>query len=105
MRPSLISAVLCALAAPAVAQSNAELISNDAYTRSHDYDLVHQRIAVRNFAWDTTPFDGRVTTTPVALRPALASVILDAASRLPASTMPHSRGSTPRNHPHDHTHA
>ena len=33
------------------------------YTPSHDYDLIHQRIEVRNFDWDSTAFDGRVTTT------------------------------------------
>src|SRR2546429_3887907 len=92
MRPSLISAVLCALAAPAVAQSNAELISNDAYSRSHDYDLVHQRIEVRNFDWDSTSFDGRVTTTLVALRPGLDSVILDAGSGLIVSRIAGGRG-------------
>src|SRR5881398_3239946 len=103
MRPSLISAVLCALAAPAVAQSNAELISNDAYTRSHDYDLVHQRIEVRNFDWDSTAFDGRVTTTLVALRPALDSVILDAGSRLIVSRIADGRGATLRSERHGDT--
>src|SRR5438874_11942 len=103
MRPSLISAVLCALAAPAVAQSNAELISNDAYTRSHDYDLVHQRIEVRNFDWDSTSFDGRVTTTLVALRPALDSVILDAGSRLIVSRIADGRGATLRSERHGDT--
>src|SRR6266581_3927949 len=71
-------AALLALAAPIAAQSNAERVVNDAYTRSHDYDLVHQRIEVRNFDWDSTSLDGRVTTTLVALRPGLDSVILDA---------------------------
>jgi len=103
MRPSLISAVLCALAAPAVAQSNAELISNDAYTRSHDYDLVHQRIEVRNFDWDSTSFDGRVTTTLVALRPGLDSVILDAGSRLIVSRIADGRGATLRSERHGDT--
>src|SRR5216110_487624 len=103
MRPSLISAVLCALAAPAVAQSNAELISNDAYTRSHDYDLVHQHIEVRNFDWDSTAFDGRVTTTLVALRPGLDSVILDAGSRLIVSRIADGRGATLRSERHGDT--
>ncbi len=76
---------LCVLlSAPArlAAQSNAELMANDAYTRSHDYDLVHQRIELRNFDWDSTSLDGRVTTTLVALRPGLDSVILDAGKRI-----------------------
>ena len=103
MRPSLISAVLCALAAPAVAQSNAELISNDAYTRSHDYDLVRQRIEVRNFDWDSTSLDGRVTTTLVALRPGLDSVILDAGSRLIISRIADGKGATLRSERHGDT--
>src|SRR5213594_3362948 len=82
MRLPLSCAALLALAAPVAAQSNAERVVNDAYTRSHDYDLVHQRIEVRNFDWDSTSLDGRVTTTLVALRPGLDSVILDAGKRL-----------------------
>ncbi|HYX81387.1 MAG TPA: M1 family aminopeptidase, partial [Gemmatimonadales bacterium] len=63
------------------AQSNAELM-NDRYTRSHDYDLVHQRIEVSNFNWDSTSFDGRAITTLVARRPGLDSVVLDAGEQL-----------------------
>ena len=78
---SLLSSALPAtllLAAPAVAQSNAERMANDRYTRSHDYDLVHQKIELRDFDWDSTSFTGRVATTLVALRPGMDSVILDA---------------------------
>src|SRR5881296_891580 len=82
MRLPLSCAVLLALAAPAAAQSNAERVANDAYARSHDYDLVHQRIEVRNFDWDSTSLDSRVTTTLVALRPGLDSVVLDAGKGL-----------------------
>ena len=72
----LVSASL--LAAPALsAQSNAELMANDHYTRSHDYDLIHQRITVSGFNWDSTSFNGSVVTTLVALRPAFDSLILD----------------------------
>src|SRR2546422_10478161 len=78
----LASYVLLSAPAPLVAQSNAARMANDAYTRSHDYDLIHQRIEVRNFDWDSTSLDGRVTTTLVALRPGLDSVILDAGKRL-----------------------
>ena len=61
----------------AFAQSNAALMANDRYTRSHDYDLIHQRIEVWDWSWDSTSFEGRVTTTLVARRPGLDSVILD----------------------------
>jgi len=103
MRPSLVCTILCGLAAPALAQSNAELITNDAYTRSHDYHLVHQRIEVRNFDWDSTSFDGRVTTTLVALRPGLDSVILDAGSRLVVARIADGRGATLRSDRHGDT--
>ena len=82
MRLSLAVCVLCGLALRAAAQSNAERVANDAYTRSHDYDLVHQVIDVRDFDWDSTTFTGRVTTSLVALRPRLDSVILDAGQLL-----------------------
>src|SRR5438067_11391420 len=78
---TLIAAALAAAigAQPALAQNpNLESITNDRYTRSHDYDLVHQRIAVSDFNWDSTSFKGSVATTLVALRPGLDSVILDA---------------------------
>src|SRR5487761_2428650 len=78
MRLTLASLCL-ALVAPfaAQAQSNAVAMGVDQYARSHNYDLVHQRIAVSAFDWDSTTFDGRVTTTLVSLRPGLDSVILD----------------------------
>src|SRR5213076_55284 len=103
MRPQLTCAALLALAAPVAAQSNAERVVNDAYTRSHDYDLVHQRIEVRNFDWDSTSLDGRVTTTLVALRPGLDSVILDAGSRLIVSRIADGRGATLRSERHGDT--
>jgi len=103
MRPSLVCTMLCGLVVPAVAQSNAELVTNDAYTRSHDYDLVHQRIEVRNFDWDSTSFDGRVTTTLVALRPSLDSVILDAGVRLVLARIADDRGVTLRSERHGDT--
>ncbi|HVH11183.1 MAG TPA: M1 family metallopeptidase [Gemmatimonadales bacterium] len=80
--PSAVLLLATVCSPSLVAQSNAEQVANDAYTRSHDYHLVHQRIEVRNFAWDSTSFDGRVTTTLVALRPALDSVVLDAGALL-----------------------
>src|SRR5438093_900746 len=99
----LSGAALLALAAPIAAQYNAERVVNDAYTRSHDYDLVHQRIEVRNFDWDSTSLDGRVTTTLVALRPGLDSVILDAGKRLVVARVVDARGTTLRSTPHGDT--
>ncbi|MGH7497521.1 MAG: M1 family aminopeptidase [Gemmatimonadales bacterium] len=79
-----LSASLCAFAifsgvavGQAPAQSNAERVVNGYHTPSHDYDLIHQRIEVKNFDWDSTSFDGLVTTTLVARRQGLDSVILD----------------------------
>src|SRR6266699_3506437 len=103
MRLPLSCAALLALAAPIAAQSNAERMANDAYTRSHDYDLVHQRIEVRNFDWDSTSLDGRVTTTLVALRPGLDSVILDAGKRLVVSRVVDARGTSLRSSAHGDT--
>jgi aminopeptidase N len=51
-------------------------------TPSHDYDLRHQRIEVSNFDWDSTSFDGRVTTTVVARRNGFDAVRLDMERRL-----------------------
>jgi aminopeptidase N len=62
--------------------ANAERMSEDLYSRSHDYHLVHQHITVRDFSWDSTSFTGTVATTLVALRPAFDSVILDAGALL-----------------------
>ena len=47
LRPLL---ALALLAGPAAAQTNAERILSEADTRSHDYDLVHQRIEVSGAA-------------------------------------------------------
>src|SRR5256886_5963184 len=103
MRLSLACTILCGLAVRAAAQSNAELLSNDAYTRSHDYDLVHQRIEVRNLDWERTSLDGRVTTTLVALRPGLDSVILDAGKLLAVSRVADAAGAPLRSGVHGDT--
>src|SRR5437588_1598516 len=87
MRLALSCAALLALAAPLLAQTNAERMANDHYSRSHDFDLIHQRIEVSNFDWDSTSFDGRVTTTLVARRAGLDSVILDAGAKLVLQTV------------------
>jgi aminopeptidase N len=69
--------LLALLPASLAAQSNAERVLTGSYTWSHDYDLLHQRIEVRNFDWDSLAFDGSVRTTAVSLRPGLDSLILD----------------------------
>ena len=106
MRSLLGWALLAALAAPSApvaAQSNAERVANDSYTRSHDYDLLHQRIEVRNFDWDSTSLDGRVTTSLVALRPGLDSVILDAGRGLTVTRVVDARGTTLKSAAHGDT--
>ncbi len=74
---ALLVAALSAAAVPLAAQSNLERVVNGSFTASHDYDLIHQRIELANFDWDSTAFDGRVTSTLVSLRPGLDSVVLD----------------------------
>lgn len=92
----LVALALCSLcafaAAPLTAQSNTARMANDAYTRSHDYDLIHQTIRLSGFDWDSTSFDGSVTTTLVALRPGLDSVILDCGHLLGIKTVTTARG-------------
>jgi aminopeptidase N len=84
MRSLGCALLLAVLSVPVAlsAQTNAERVSGGAYERSHDYDLVHQLIEVSDFNWDSTTFNGRVTTTVIALRPGLDSVILDAGKLL-----------------------
>jgi len=77
MRAAHVAFLLSLSAVPVLAQSNAALMANDHYTRSHDYDLIHQRIVVSGFDWDSTSFQASVTTTLAALRPGLDSIILD----------------------------
>ncbi|HEX5385866.1 MAG TPA: M1 family aminopeptidase [Gemmatimonadales bacterium] len=87
--PGLFAAVL---AAPLAAQTNADLIRGGRYGRAHDYDLVHQRIELRNFSWDSLSFDGRVTTTLVARRAAMRAVALDAGALLDVRRVTDARG-------------
>src|ERR1043166_744640 len=74
--------VVAELAAQQPTNPNLERVTNDIYTRSHDFDLVHERIAVSNFNWDSTSFTGRVAVTLVARRSPMDSVILDAGELL-----------------------
>lgn len=87
--PLLVAVVA---AAPLAAQSNAERIANDRYTRSHDYDLIHQRITLGDFDWDSTSFTGSVSTTLVSLRAGMDSVILDAGKLLRIKRVSDARG-------------
>src|SRR5205814_10343361 len=82
---------------------NLESITNDRYTRSHDYDLVHQRIVVRDFNWDSLSFSGSVATTLISLRPGLDSVILDAGALLGAKRVAGSANATLRTGRHGDT--
>ena len=102
MRLPLLILAACA-AAPLVAQSNAERMANDRYTRSHDYDLIHQRIEVSNFDWDSTSFDGKVATTLVARRVGLDSVILDAGAKLVVKSVTAAAGGALRTARHGDT--
>jgi Ni/Co efflux regulator RcnB len=47
---------LASLAAPLSAQDNTERIVNERDSRSHDFDLLHQRIELRDFNWDSLSF-------------------------------------------------
>ena len=75
--------VVAARLRPTVAaQTNLERVVNGSFTPSHDYDLIHQRIEVANFDWDSTSFDGRVTTTWSLGDPGSIRVVLDMERRL-----------------------
>ena len=98
----LVSVVMIgALAGPAAAQTNAERILTDRDTRSHDYDLVHQRIEVWGFDWDSLAFMGRVATTVVSRRPGLDRVVLDAGHMLEVRQVTRGRGALPFDRPGD----
>jgi aminopeptidase N len=62
-----------------IAQVPATWVPANGETPSHDYDLIHQQIELRDFSWDSTSLNGRVVTTLSARRAALDSVVLDAA--------------------------
>ncbi|MEP7066843.1 MAG: M1 family aminopeptidase [Gemmatimonadota bacterium] len=79
MRIAPLALLFLCSAAPLGAQVSATWVPDGAASRSHDYDLVHQRIEVRDISWDSTSLNGRVVTTLVARRATLDSVILDAA--------------------------
>jgi aminopeptidase N len=78
----LAASVLAGAPTPAEPQSNLERVVNGDYTPSHDFDLLHQRIEAKHFDWDSTSFDGRVTTTVASLRTGLQAVALDMERRM-----------------------
>lgn len=98
-----LTLLLVVTALPVLAQSNAERMANDRYTRSHDYDLLDQRISLRNFDWDSTSFDGQVTTTLLALRAGFDSVVLDAGDKLAITSVTDRAGRTLRSTAHGDT--
>ena len=87
-----LAIVLVLAAGPLAAQTNLERVVNGGFTPSHDYDLIHQRIELRNFDWDSTSFDARVVTTLVSLRAGLDSVILDMGRMLRVRSVTPARG-------------
>lgn len=84
IRVALGMVATCALVASRATaqQTNAERILSGRDTPSHDFDLIHQSITVKNFDWDATAFDGNVTTTVVSLRSGLDSIVLNMGRRL-----------------------
>ncbi len=83
-------------ALPLAAQSNLERVVNGSYTPSHDFDLIHQRIEVSGFDWDSSAFDGAVGTTVLSLRPGLDAVVLDMDRQLEVRAVTGSRGAALR---------
>ncbi len=97
----LLSIALATAAGPAAAQTNAERILTDRDTRSHDYDLVHQRIEVWGFDWDSLAFMGRVATTAVSRRSGLDRLVLDAGHLLEVRRVTQGRASLSFDRPGD----
>ncbi|HUF35051.1 MAG TPA: M1 family metallopeptidase, partial [Gemmatimonadales bacterium] len=92
MRFPLQLAALLLLPSTLSAQTNLERVVNGAYSPSHDYDLIHQRIEVGGFDWDSSAFDGVVTTTVVSRRPGLEAVVLDMDRQLEVKAVTGARG-------------
>jgi aminopeptidase N len=78
------------------AQSNLDRVVNGADSPSHDYDLIHQRIEVSGFDWDSTAFDGAVTTKVVSRTPKLEAVVLDMDRQLEVRTVTGAHGAALR---------
>lgn len=80
MRIATLALTLLGGALTLGAQMPATWVPGNVETRSHDYDLIHQRIELRDISWDSTSLNGRVVTILAARRPALDSILLDAAA-------------------------
>ncbi|TFG50767.1 MAG: hypothetical protein E4H38_02990 [Gemmatimonadales bacterium] len=93
--------LLAGLSGSLAGQENTERIVNERDSRSHDFDLVHQRIELSDFDWDSLGFRGRVTTTLRALRPGFDSVILDAGALLDIGSVTTAGGRTALRWAHD----
>jgi len=107
-RVAVLAAAALAAAAPATAQqrqapSNRERLFSGVYGRAHDYDLVHQRIEVRDFDWDSTSFRGRVATTLVSRRAGLDSVVMDMGHLLRPTAVTSAAGAALRHAQHGDT--
>ncbi|MBX6364267.1 MAG: DUF3458 domain-containing protein [Gemmatimonadetes bacterium] len=102
-----VAALVACAAAPAAAQAalrtNKERVAGGAYDRAHDYDLVHQRIELSGFDWDSASFKGRVATTLVSRRAGLDSLVLDAGHLLRIRTVTDAAGKTLRTRTHGDT--
>jgi aminopeptidase N len=96
MRLATLALAVPLLCSALAAQVPETWVPGNVETRSHDYDLVHQRIELRDIDWDSTSLNGRVATTIVARRPALDSVILDAAAGIAVRKATDARGRTLR---------
>ncbi|HEX6105179.1 MAG TPA: M1 family aminopeptidase [Gemmatimonadales bacterium] len=94
MRLPLRLAVTLLLPCVLAAQSNLERVVDGSFTPSHDFDLIHQKIEVGGFDWDSSAFDGVVTTTVVSLTPRLEAVALDMDRQLEVRSVTGARGAT-----------
>jgi aminopeptidase N len=83
--------------------TNAERVAEDRDTRSHDFDLLHQRIEVGNFDWKSVSLDGRVATVLIARRSGLDSIVLDAAAGIAVARVVTPRGGALRTGRHGDT--
>ncbi len=92
MRLVLTAALLAGAFGALQAQTNLERVVNGSYSPSHDYDLIHQRIEVSDFDWDSSAFDGLVTTTVVSRQPGLETVALDMDRQLEVQAVTGPRG-------------
>ncbi|MBA3658298.1 MAG: HEAT repeat domain-containing protein [Gemmatimonadales bacterium] len=65
----------------------ATLAASPVQAQSGDFDLLHQRIEVARFDWDSLAFDGRVTSTLVSRRDGLEVVTLAMRKQLRVRTV------------------